>query len=355
VGCLRLQPNIERGGPAIARTCALGAGYSLADLVLGKEVTFVRTSEPNPADRAPGAGAITQLPEPVVPGDSVPHTDLLLFACVKSKLDVPAAARDLYVSVLFQKERAYAERRGVPWFILSAEHGLVAPDEWLAPYERYLPDTPAGYRAAWGSWVVERLDLLAGPLRGRVVEVHAGATYVEAIAAHLAAKGATLVDPLGGLTMGERLAWYDSRGAGTVPADRTTVDASHVDVPPLVQRLRCETAGMTPTTFLDRQGAGLRLPGLYSWWIDEAGAADLSRGLGLAVPAGLIYAGLAGATAGPAASDPRTPCARVSRACTSEETTSSRPSAARWARSWRTRPAATASTRMRSPPGCMIT
>ncbi len=36
-----------------------------------------------------------------------------------------------------------------------------------------------------------------------------------------------------------------------------------------------------------------------SWWVDAAGAADLSRGLGLAVPAGLIYAGLAGATRWP--------------------------------------------------------
>jgi hypothetical protein len=46
---------------------------------------------------------------------------------------VPAAARDLYRSPLFRKERAYAEQSGVPWFILSAEHGLGAPDEWRTP------------------------------------------------------------------------------------------------------------------------------------------------------------------------------------------------------------------------------
>ena len=78
------------------------------------------------------------------------RADLLLVTCVKSKLTVPAAAKDLYVSPLFTRQRAYAENRGLPWFILSAEHGLVAPEEWLAPYERYLPDTPAAYRAAWG-------------------------------------------------------------------------------------------------------------------------------------------------------------------------------------------------------------
>ena len=62
-------------------------------------------------------------------------------ACVKSKGTRLAAAKDLYISALFRKERAYAECAGVPWFILSAEHGLVEPDEWLAPYERYLADS----------------------------------------------------------------------------------------------------------------------------------------------------------------------------------------------------------------------
>ena len=40
-------------------------------------------------------------------------------------------------------------------------------------------------------------------------------------------------------------------------------------------------------------------PGLYSWWVDQSGAEELSRGLGLPVACGLIYAGLAGATRWP--------------------------------------------------------
>ena len=46
-------------------------------------------------------------------------------------------------------------------------------------------------------------------------------------------------------------------------------------------------------------------PGLYAWWVDEAGAGHLSRGLdrslglGLAVAPGRIYAGQAGATKWP--------------------------------------------------------
>jgi hypothetical protein len=39
--------------------------------------------------------------------------------------------------------------------------------------------------------------------------------------------------------------------------------------------------------------------GLYSWWVGAEGAADLSRGLGHPLAAGLIYAGQAGATRWP--------------------------------------------------------
>ena len=40
-------------------------------------------------------------------------------------------------------------------------------------------------------------------------------------------------------------------------------------------------------------------PGLYAWWVDDVGAADLSRGLGLTVAGGRLYAGQAGATKWP--------------------------------------------------------
>jgi hypothetical protein len=214
--------------------------------------------------------------------------DLLLVTCVKAKRSSPAAAKDLYVSPLFRKQRTYAERQSAPWFILSAEHGLVAPDDWLAPYERYLPDTPHSYRAAWGSWVAERLALLAGPLAGRSIEVHAGSTYVEAISGPLEAKGATLVLPLAGLGVGGRLAWY-----------RTSDLEAPQPGGSLAERLADPTDAVSPGAFVTGGSEGLKMPGLYSWWVDEEGAADLSVGLGSPVRAGLIYAGLAGATRWP--------------------------------------------------------
>ena len=53
---------------------------------------------------------------------------IYLVACVAAKLDRPAPARDLYTSPWFQKARAYVERQGGQWFVLSAKHGLIAPD-----------------------------------------------------------------------------------------------------------------------------------------------------------------------------------------------------------------------------------
>ena len=44
---------------------------------------------------------------------------------------------------------------------------------------------------------------------------------------------------------------------------------------------------------------GLDRPGLFAFWVDEAGAADLSRGLDLPFEAGRIYVGQAGATKWP--------------------------------------------------------
>lgn len=221
--------------------------------------------------------------------------DFLLVTCVKTKADRPAAAKDLYQSELFRRQRSYAEQSGVPWFILSAEHGLVAPDEWLAPYERYLPDTPRSFRAAWGQWVVERLKLLVGDLRGWTVEVHASADYAGAIRAPLDAAGAQMVEPLQGLGFGPRLAWYDERAGRPVATDLPTLES-------LVQTLTDEGDSCDLLTFIERGSEGLRVPGLYSWWADTAAADHLSRGLGHAVAPGLIYAGLAGATKWPSGS-----------------------------------------------------
>jgi len=211
--------------------------------------------------------------------------NVVLVGCVKTKRAHGAAAKDLYVSDYFLKMRSFAEASGRPWFILSAEHGLVDPDQWLEPYERYLPDTSRDYRLAWGEKVAQQLEDAVGPLSDLVVDIHAGAAYVESVQRSLGRHGARVIDQLKGLSFGRRLSWYvDHAGRGAAAA------------PDGLAALRDRQTARTLEDVMSSQGVGLRAPGLYSWWVDEAGAADLARGLVHPIEPGLIYAGLAGAT-----------------------------------------------------------
>jgi hypothetical protein len=78
----------------------------------------------------------------------MPHPKTVyLISCVSKKRSTPAHARELYISDWFMKAREYVESTGSPWFILSAEHGLVSPERALAPYERTLNAMPKPERA----------------------------------------------------------------------------------------------------------------------------------------------------------------------------------------------------------------
>jgi len=260
-------------------------GFTTSRVKVGESVTFVRRGARRAAEAKPAIATV---------GDTGEAADLILVGCVKSKLGVPAPAKDLYTSALFRKERAYAERAGARWFILSAEHGLVAPDTVLAPYDLRLSKTPRDYRRSWGRRVVEQLHEAVGPITGKTVEIHAGSAYSDAIRELLSRDGATVIEPLAGLTMGARLAWY---GSATEPvASVATPTVPEADAAELIDMLTRAEDAISPPEFLARAGDGLRSPGLYSWWVDEVGAAYLSKGLGQTVHAGLIYAGLAGAT-----------------------------------------------------------
>lgn len=262
-------------------------GFTTVNVRVGDQVTFVREGAP-PAHQA----------QPSIqeqPGLDV-ASDLVLVACVKQKLTHPAPARDLYTSDLFCKQREYAERAGVPWFILSAKHGLVAPDQELEPYNLHLAETSAAYRASWGARVLKQLESAASPLHGRIIEVHAGAAYADAIRDRLGREGAQVSEPLRGLQLGHRLAWYRNRLAVHRIPDSDATGAGATDPQGLIDALTDRTRAQSPAEFLERNGVGLRCPGLYSWWIDEHGAVELTRGLGWEVSEGLLYAGLAGAT-----------------------------------------------------------
>lgn len=102
---------------------------------------------------------------------------IALVGCVASKLPTGAAARDLYISPLFRERRAYAERIANRWYILSALHGLIAPDDYLEPYNLSLKQLNSHQRQAWANRVVSSLDEHEKDLAGAKVEFLAGADY----------------------------------------------------------------------------------------------------------------------------------------------------------------------------------
>lgn len=212
--------------------------------------------------------------------------DVVLVGCVKLKADVALPAEDLYTSPLFKRRRAFAER-APRWFILSALHGLVSPDQVLEPYDMALADQPSSYRDGWGRRVVDSLGAQFGTLAGRIVEIHAGSAYAEAITPLLAAEGAEVRWPFRGFTQGAHLAWYTAQPAPPAAALPSAEE--------LVRLLRDES-GARPVDGFPWPETDLRHPGLYAWYVDLSGGHELTAALGHRVGPGLVYAGQAGAT-----------------------------------------------------------
>lgn len=138
--------------------------------------------------------------------------EISLVGCVKAKRSGTHAAKDLYASPLFRGRRRWVERSGMPWWILSAKFGLVAPDRPIPSYDQTLNEMSRSERATWGSWVLEDLRQELGSFEGSRVEIHAGALYVGAIQPGLASGRATVSVPTAGLGVGEQLRFY-KRGA----------------------------------------------------------------------------------------------------------------------------------------------
>jgi len=136
---------------------------------------------------------------------------VVLIGCVRTKRAIACAAAELFASPLFDGRRRYAVASGLPWYILSAKFGLLAPEDVIGPYDVYLGEQSLAYRKAWGEFVTAQLGQRQSVLRGRTIEVHTGIAYAEPLRAPLAAQRATLITPLAHLRQASSL-------PGTAPA-----------------------------------------------------------------------------------------------------------------------------------------
>lgn len=133
---------------------------------------------------------------------------IYFISCVSKKATSPSVAADLYTSVWFRKARAWVETEGSPWFILSARHGLVAPDAVISPYDDTLNRMPVAERRIWAQRVVDEVDRMS--LRPDRFVIFAGARYREFLVGPLVDRARTVTVPMLGLSIGQQLRWLSS-------------------------------------------------------------------------------------------------------------------------------------------------
>jgi hypothetical protein len=95
-------------------------------------------------------------------GNLPTHSDegrlVALIQCGKRKRPLRSQAAELYIGSLFVKSLAYARHRGAGLiFILSAEHGVLALETEIEPYEKTLKNMGIAERVAWRNRIVEQL------------------------------------------------------------------------------------------------------------------------------------------------------------------------------------------------------
>ena len=130
-----------------------------------------------------------------------------LVSCVSTKNENPCPAGTLYRSPWFEKARAYVLTQGGPWYILSAEHGLVHPDTVIEPYDRTLNTMGVDDRRAWAERVKDQVRR-QGLSPERFV-VLAGQRYREFLLDFLNGRSESVVVPMEGLGIGQQLRWLN--------------------------------------------------------------------------------------------------------------------------------------------------
>lgn len=134
---------------------------------------------------------------------------LVLVSCVSQKLTKPAPAQLLYRSEWFLKVRKIVESQKAEWLILSALHGVVAPDAEIAPYEKTLNTAGVIERRVWAENTLQQLEpYMIG--RRRIV-MFAGQRYREFLIPALHDDGYEVDVPMANLRIGEQLAWLAAR------------------------------------------------------------------------------------------------------------------------------------------------
>ena len=134
---------------------------------------------------------------------------ICLIACASQKQAVAVPARDLYQSDLFKKSVRWMQRQNFDtWFILSAKHGIVKPDQILEPYNLTLNTLKADVRRQWAETVLA--ELMKALPESASITFLAGSKYREYLTQPLHERGYEVHIPMQGLSIGKQLQWLDA-------------------------------------------------------------------------------------------------------------------------------------------------
>tara|TARA_Y100000310_G_C20401441_1_gene677589 strand:- start:22 stop:795 length:774 start_codon:yes stop_codon:yes gene_type:complete len=139
----------------------------------------------------------------------LPRDAICLVSCVGKKRSERIAAKDLYISDWFLKARCFVEEKRFQWFILSAEHGLIHPDQMISPYEKTLNTMGVKDRRDWARKVLGQIEETIPKAKSFIFL--AGQRYRENLVEPLRQKGSEIHIPMEGLTIGRQLSWLQAQ------------------------------------------------------------------------------------------------------------------------------------------------
>jgi hypothetical protein len=145
--------------------------------------------------------------------EAKPFTKLALIACSATKLDRPAPAGELYQGQLFRKAMTYAKRRCNVIRIISAKHGIVAPDVVLEPYDVTVADMTYAQRKGWSGRLRGQLEREGFKDDNTHILFLCGKLYTEGVQGRYRYAHYRSEAPLSGKGIGEQLAWLTQQNS----------------------------------------------------------------------------------------------------------------------------------------------
>lgn len=137
--------------------------------------------------------------------------------CTKSKRNSPCKAYEMYSpSNLFRKAYQYATKNYDMVVILSAEYGLLLPDDEIEPYDLTLKTMTKQQCKDWANKVFKQMKKRLDLDKIGSAYFHTGKKYREHLIPRLELAGKECIIPLEGLSFGQQLAWYITKSKSDV-------------------------------------------------------------------------------------------------------------------------------------------